>query len=1067
MIRASDRVPRGFVRLLHLLGVTATGLLVAASLLLGGIAWRLSLGPIKAGWLLHRLENQVVVGGGNFRVSFDGGELAWEGFHQGVNLPISLRLLHVTLIDPAGGNLLEARRATMSLSLEALLKGRLVPHMIDLEGGVVAVTRDPGGAFNVDLPSLNSPPAASPPIEQSTGLQTILSELVHRTKANSTTGWLDQLRRVRVRDFGLMVHDAQSGVTWRASDIELDLGRPAGGGADGYAHAALSLGDQRADLTLGIDFADTGRRRLRMTLTSLQLAPVSRAAPALSFLSQINAPLSLQATMDFDAAFLPVDSEAHIQIGPGTIKIKDDTVSFQESAVELAGTPSHVVIRNADLRLGRLKAGRTTNLRLSGSIDHQAARLTAAIALALDHQDIVDLVQVWPEGIGPNVRRWIAQNITKGLVTHAAFSLTAESADDLHDVVLTKAVGDLDGSNASFFWIDQVPPIERAQVHLHFVNPDKLVISLTSGHQRISKGGADLLIPDGQMEINGLSHDDQTAAIRTHIVGPLASAITILKEPRLNLLSKLSTDFRDVTGDASATMSLAFPLLNTLRAEDIVVHADAHLSRVQMKHLVAGRDLREGSFDMSVDKDGLTLNGQAFLAFVPVAINGTMDFDAASPGQVFQRITITGQTDAGQLVASGIPVKDVLSSGTISLTAILLEHRNGVGSVALSADLTTSAWAIKPLAWTKPAGARATGSATLLLSNDQLTAVSRIAVNADDFLLRASGDCVDGVVRTLHIDRVSVGKTLMQGIMRFPESAPVAIVASGPQIDLAPRLADSLGHTAPATNEPSSVPDWTLDARFDQALLANGVNAHALSARVEERAGALRAVEVTGSTSASAGFSIHVTKGVDARRLSVEAADAGAFLQGLGLTQAIQSGRLVLDGRYDSVGVDPAITGTARIDDSRVRNVPAMGTALQAMTLYGLADLMRGPGMGISHIVIPFRYQGNVLQITDGRAFSSSLGLTARGSIDTATDRVSVTGTIVPAYFFNSLLGYIPFVGKLFAPEVGGGLFAARYSIEGPLENASVSVNPLSVLTPGALRNLFDIKAANRRPPVD
>jgi hypothetical protein len=71
--------------------------------------------------------------------------------------------------------------------------------------------------------------------------------------------------------------------------------------------------------------------------------------------------------------------------------------------------------------------------------------------------------------------------------------------------------------------------------------------------------------------------------------------------------------------------------------------------------------------------------------------------------------------------------------------------------------------------------------------------------------------------------------------------------------------------------------------------------------------------------------------------------------------------------------------------------------------------------------------------------------------------RVSLEGTIVPAYFFNSLLGNIPLVGRLFSPERGGGMFAASYSVRGALDDPEVTVNPLSALTPGFLRGLFGL----------
>ena len=48
-------------------------------------------------------------------------------------------------------------------------------------------------------------------------------------------------------------------------------------------------------------------------------------------------------------------------------------------------------------------------------------------------------------------------------------------------------------------------------------------------------------------------------------------------------------------------------------------------------------------------------------------------------------------------------------------------------------------------------------------------------------------------------------------------------------------------------------------------------------------------------------------------------------------------------------------------------------------------------------------------------------------------------------------------MGKLFTAEKGGGLFAVRAKITGPLSNPKVSVNPLSALTPGVLRDIFGV----------
>jgi hypothetical protein len=82
--------------------------------------------------------------------------------------------------------------------------------------------------------------------------------------------------------------------------------------------------------------------------------------------------------------------------------------------------------------------------------------------------------------------------------------------------------------------------------------------------------------------------------------------------------------------------------------------------------------------------------------------------------------------------------------------------------------------------------------------------------------------------------------------------------------------------------------------------------------------------------------------------------------------------------------------------------------------------------------------------------------------LDLRHHTADITGTVVPAYFFNQLLGDLPLIGKIFSPEKGGGVFAARYSVRGKLSDPKVGVNPLSALTPGFLREGFGLLAPRK-----
>ena len=201
------------------------------------------------------------------------------------------------------------------------------------------------------------------------------------------------------------------------------------------------------------------------------------------------------------------------------------------------------------------------------------------------------------------------------------------------------------------------------------------------------------------------------------------------------------------------------------------------------------------------------------------------------------------------------------------------------------------------------------------------------------------------------------------------------------------------------------------------------------------------------------------------RRVTVQSADSGAVLLAAGIADNIRGGKLNVDGFYDDRKPHSPLSGTARLSGFRITDAPAVGRLLKAMTLYGAIDLLRGPGLGFAQAVVPFTYVQQVLTVDGARAYSASLGITAKGRIDLLARQADVTGTVVPAYFFNQLPGLIPVVGRLFSPEKGGGVFAAQYSVRGSLGDPKISVNALSALTPGFVRGIFWLFGSGAKAP--
>jgi hypothetical protein len=246
--------------------------------------------------------------------------------------------------------------------------------------------------------------------------------------------------------------------------------------------------------------------------------------------------------------------------------------------------------------------------------------------------------------------------------------------------------------------------------------------------------------------------------------------------------------------------------------------------------------------------------------------------------------------------------------------------------------------------------------------------------------------------------------------------------------------------------------------------MGEGQDLHAMLGQARmDPAGVLREAHATGHTGGAAGqgeFSLHLTPDHGQRHLRLNAADGGALLAALDLAKVIRGGRLTVNASYGEVRPGAALTGTAELENFVLRDAPTVGKVLQALSIYGVIEAMQGGrGLTFRQLTAPFSLTPEALTLTDARAFSASLGVTAKGKVWREAKTAELEGTVVPSYLFNTLLGRIPVIGKLFSPEVGGGLIAATWRVQGRLADPQVSVNPLAALTPGALRGLFGLGA--------
>ncbi|MBN8531785.1 MAG: AsmA-like C-terminal domain-containing protein, partial [Alphaproteobacteria bacterium] len=152
------------------------------------------------------------------------------------------------------------------------------------------------------------------------------------------------------------------------------------------------------------------------------------------------------------------------------------------------------------------------------------------------------------------------------------------------------------------------------------------------------------------------------------------------------------------------------------------------------------------------------------------------------------------------------------------------------------------------------------------------------------------------------------------------------------------------------------------------------------------------------------------------------------------------------------------LSGNFSSKDMLVAQAPMLAKLLSLVSFSGLADALSGKGIRFDTIEGKFEWMDKKLQIKEAYLFGSAMGITTQGEVNLHKDTLALQGTIVPAYMLNSVFGNIPLLGPLLSGgETKGGMFAANYSVKGGMDNPDISVNPLSMLTPGFLRGIFGI----------
>ena len=689
------------------------------------------------------------------------------------------------------------------------------------------------------------------------------------------------------------------------------------------------------------------------------------------------------------------------------------------------------------------------------------------------------LLHYWPITIAPGAREWIDENIFAGQIgpleaqTNFAPGMLDRAILPEESLKLTFAMKDMEGNYVK--GLTRATGVAGDAV----MSGDTFKANFTGG--RIGP----LVASRGTALIPNLHQRGTAGQFGVHIEGAMPDVMALIDMKPLNYPTKFGIDPRTTGGKASADLMFTVPMLADLPVDDVGISVKAQVSDFAVT-LGARTRVTDGTVTFDIDNSHLHQVGMVNLADSRLNVDWTEDFKTQDP--ITTRLAVKGALTEGGRQALNIGLTRFLH-GTVPVTADITGHSGSLVHADVAVDFTPVSLTVPIVNLEKAVGQAATG---------------RIGV---DF---APGNIVQG--ETIHI----MGPTLtLNGTADFDHSGSLKVltfpsVKMGPLNDLSFQLSRGSvgddyqlrGHSldgskigrngsneqpggAAAAAQPDDTPEghFHIDAKLDRMAMRDGVSIMPFNlnlAGVGNRPSALALSGNITKDDKSAPIAANLQTSSAGRKVTLTTGDTGLLARGLFAFESMRGGAMSatvnLPGQAgDSVNPGnpaPDFTGTLVVKNFNMINQPFLARLFSAGSLTGLGDLMGGDGMTMEELNLPFSSKNNVISVKDARAVGRAIGASADGYIDRPKNMIALKGSLIPAYGLNSLISNIPLLGDLLASKKGEGIFGVTYSVSGNSEQPDISTNPLSMLTPGILRRIFEghiptaANAPSNAPPV-
>ncbi|MEO0343380.1 MAG: AsmA-like C-terminal region-containing protein [Pseudomonadota bacterium] len=630
---------------------------------------------------------------------------------------------------------------------------------------------------------------------------------------------------------------------------------------------------------------------------------------------------------------------------------------------------------------------------------------------------VEDIIALWPKMVIPNTRKWAKRALKKADLRNIDAAISRVGQD-----TSVRLNFDFDGLDAQI--IRDFPALSHASGRAQLTETD-FTVEVDQGTVYLpkSQGGVHgVEIADSQFYVPDISVKPAKGEAIIRPKTTLDGVFAVLDHKPFGFLTDGGVQVPKASGLVAGDLKIDLPLKPKIGVEDVALKAIFTISQFLSDDIVAGRSVKADRIEGESDGASLRLSGPVTMDELPAQFEFHEIFGVQGETSVTVRTQLTQELATAFLV----PEDYLKLEGGSPLTVTVNSTPNLDPTFRAVSNLKGLAMYAPQIAWRKRADDEARLEATGTFLKDGIGAVS--------FTLNAKGLDAAGVLdgETTKITSAKIGNWF-EGAATFGASGGPFVKAS--RIDLRNIPKSLAGGQAGDTTTQISVDRMVVT---DQIYLTD-VQGAIVPGRIDE---------FTGLLNDRAAINVFLKQSPEGPIYTVTGRNAGRALGVLDIIEAARDGDFEVEIKTSG----PEYIGKFELKNIRLRNSSTAVALLDAISLVSLVQQLNGPGLRFETVRGRFRIAESGIEIDGVSAVGASLGFTTAGIYLPDRGTLDLEGTVTPLYPING--AFERTFKKPFGRERGEGLFSFTYRMRGPAAEPKVRVNPISILLPGALREL-------------